>query len=57
MKLGLSEVKVAISELIKHFEFSLSSRTRLDNKIAADSFLLTLEGGIEIYLKSLEVNT
>ncbi|KAM7349840.1 LOW QUALITY PROTEIN: putative cytochrome P450 28d1 [Cochliomyia hominivorax] len=54
MKLGLSEVKVAIAELIKNFEFSLTENTRLDNQIASDSFLLTLDGGIEVYIKNLK---
>ncbi|XP_023294721.2 probable cytochrome P450 28d1 [Lucilia cuprina] len=54
MKLGLSEVKVAVAELLKTFELSLCAGTRLDNKIAADSFLLTLDGGIRVYFKCLK---
>lgn len=48
MKLGLSEAKVAVSELILHFQVSASEKTRTDNKIASDSFLLTLAGNIEL---------
>ncbi|XP_014102333.2 probable cytochrome P450 28d1 isoform X2 [Bactrocera oleae] len=48
MKLGLSEAKVAVSELISNFKVSAGVETRTDNKIANDSFLLTLDGKIEL---------
>lgn len=48
MKLGLSEAKVAVSELISNFKVRAGVETRTDNKIANDSFLLTLDGKIEL---------
>lgn len=51
MKLGLSEIKVAIADLVKNFEIFLTPATRFDNQIAADSFLLTLDGEIKIKMQ------
>ncbi|XP_011187810.2 probable cytochrome P450 28d1 [Zeugodacus cucurbitae] len=54
MKLGLSEAKVAVSELIRNFHVSASENTRTDNKIGKDSFLLTLDGNIELVFQRSE---
>ncbi|XP_075154638.1 putative cytochrome P450 28d1 [Haematobia irritans] len=51
MNLGLMEVKIGITELIRHFEVFPGSNTRTDNKVAADSFLLRLDGDINIRIK------
>ncbi|XP_054730569.1 probable cytochrome P450 28d1 [Anastrepha obliqua] len=53
MKLGLAEAKVAVSELVRSFQITPASNMRTDNKIAADSFLLTLDGTIELEFKRL----
>ncbi|XP_061395292.1 probable cytochrome P450 28d1 [Musca vetustissima] len=46
MKLALMEVKIALMELVRHFEFVPSDDTRTDNKLDSDSFLLKLHGDI-----------
>ncbi|XP_004523893.2 probable cytochrome P450 28d1 [Ceratitis capitata] len=53
MKLGLSEAKVAVSELTRNFEISVGANTRNDNKIANDSFLLMIDGDIELEFKRI----
>ncbi|XP_053949299.1 probable cytochrome P450 28d2 [Anastrepha ludens] len=53
-KLGLAEVKVIVSELIKNFLVTCGRNTRSDNKLAADSFLLMLDGDIELVFERLQ---
>uniref|UniRef100_A0A1A9WZ74 Cytochrome P450 n=1 Tax=Glossina brevipalpis TaxID=37001 RepID=A0A1A9WZ74_9MUSC len=48
LKLGLSEVKVAIFKLVKNFVITPAKNTRKDNRLEINSFLLSLKGGIEL---------
>lgn len=53
MKFALSQSKVAVVELIKHFELTVNERTRKDNHLAAEGFVTGLEGGIFLDIKQL----
>ena len=53
IKLGLAEAKVAIAEIIKTFNITCSSKTRRDNKLEIESFLLMLQGDIELIFEQL----
>ncbi|XP_037937506.1 probable cytochrome P450 28d1 [Teleopsis dalmanni] len=53
MKLGLVEAKVVIWKTLRNFKLKPSERTRKDNKIMSSSFLLTVDGNIEILFEDL----
>ncbi|XP_055912707.1 probable cytochrome P450 28d1 [Eupeodes corollae] len=46
LKLGLLETKVSVAEIVRNFQISVSSSTRLDNLTDPNGFLLSVKGGI-----------
>ncbi|XP_044260317.1 probable cytochrome P450 6a23 [Tribolium madens] len=52
-KFGLTQTKVGLVALIKNYEFSVNSKTTNPLKMAANTFILSAEGGIWLDSKKL----
>ncbi|XP_036346274.1 probable cytochrome P450 28d1 [Rhagoletis pomonella] len=53
MKLGLAEAKVAVAELVRNFQLAPGPNVRNDNRIAPESFLLKIDGSMELDFRRL----
>ncbi|KAL9886353.1 putative cytochrome P450 28d1 [Glossina fuscipes fuscipes] len=57
LKLGLSEIKVAIFKLVKNFIITPTKNTRRDNRLEINSFLLSVKDCIELNFHKIPKDT
>uniref|UniRef100_A0A1A9UXZ0 Cytochrome P450 n=1 Tax=Glossina austeni TaxID=7395 RepID=A0A1A9UXZ0_GLOAU len=57
LKLGLSEIKVAIFKLVKNFIITPTKNTRIDNRLEINSFLLSVKDSIELNFLKIPKDT